>query len=115
MDETVFQAHPAATIVRLVILLVGFTLFMACVKFAWLAMRNGEGYRAWGIGAFALFIITPGIAGLYNFGRPLVLLPTITYGLGLVCGLMALRSSYTVSVDWARIRSRDAERKHRTP
>lgn len=100
-----------ATIVRLVVLLVGITLAMVCVKFAALAIRHGEAYRAWGLASYGLLVFTPAIISLYRFDLRVLWFPLVLYAAGLVCGIIALRSVYTINTDWTRLMARDRTRK----
>lgn len=107
----VLTSPTLGNVVRVCILLVGFTLSMACVKFAWMAHRQGESYRGWGLLSYGLFCITPSLSGLFRFGQPVNWLTTITYGLALYAGIMGLRVTYTIDPTWRRIR--DEERRTR--
>ncbi len=91
-------------------LLVGFTLAMACVKFALLARRGGEAFRGWGLMSYGLLVITPALSGLGRFGEALFVLPLLTYAAGLCCGVVSLRVVYTVTPEWRRMRGKDDER-----
>ena len=96
--------------VRIVVMFVGFTLAMMCGKFAWLGYRGGESFRAWGLASYALLVITPSLTALFRFGTPLLWIPTITYALALICGVVSLRTVYTVNPEWIRLRT--AARNH---
>lgn len=96
--------------VRTVILVIGFTLASACVKFAWLAFRGTEPYRAWGLLSYGAFLITPALSGLYRYDQPLRWVTTITYLAGLVFGLLSLRATYDLLPSWAHRRPHDQER-----
>lgn len=99
-----------ADVIRTVILIVGVTLAMACVKFAYLALKAGEGYRAWGLASYGLLVLTPSITVMYRYDEELLLLPALTYLGGLACGVMALRKSYTVNPEWLRLRREHKEK-----
>lgn len=96
----VAREHLVADLVRLVLLMVGFTLAMSCVKFGYLALRHGEGYRGWGLASYALLVITPAIMTLHRFGEPLYVWAMVTYALAMVCGVISLRAAYTIDVYW---------------
>lgn len=97
-------------IFRTVVLAVGFTLAMMCMKFGWLAFRAGEGWRGWGLTSYALLAISPALAGLFRYGEPIAWLPTTVYAAGLTCGLIALSTHYRLSPEWARMRGRVARK-----
>lgn len=97
--------------IRLMITLVGFTLAGVCVKFTILSFRNGEAFRAWGLGSYGFAIVTPSVSGLFRFDAPLLWPPTITYVLALLCGIMALRKAYTVTPEYIRLRRADRRRR----
>lgn len=101
----VLNSARLANVVRVAILLVGFTLAMACIKFAWVAWKAGEPYRGWGLLSYGLFVITPAISGLFRFGEPLNWLTTATYALALFAGVMALRATYTIDPVWKKMRA----------
>lgn len=111
-----FLASPVlGDVVRVVILFIGFTLAMACIKFALIAVKAKEPYRGWGLASYGLFVLTPALSGLFRFGEPLNWWTTASYFAGLFCGLMALRVSYTLDPTWRRLRAeeraaRDARR-----
>jgi hypothetical protein len=98
-------------VVRVVILFVGFTLAMSCIKFAWVAYRAREPYRGWGLGSYGLFVITPAISGLFRFGESLNWYTTASYFGALFCGIMALRVTYTVDPHWRKVRDEDRARR----
>lgn len=100
------RVHLGADLVRLGMLLVGFTLAMSCVKFGYLAVRQGEPFRAWGLTSYGLLISTPAINGLYHFDEPLIIPSTVTYVAAMVFGIVALRAAYTVDTRWTHRRKR---------
>lgn len=110
-SDRVDMGEVGVDLLRLVILFTGVTLAAACMKFAWLACRNGEAFRSWGLASYGFLVLTPAIVGMRQFEAPLVVPATITYVVGLVCGIMALRTAYTVSPDWIRLRAADRRRR----
>ena len=100
-----------ADVLRTLVLLIGFTLAMTCVKFGITAYRHGEGYRAWGLASYACLVLTPAIIGLYRYDEPLIIPAAVIYAVGMICGIVALRSTYTVHTsEWARMRRHRDER-----
>lgn len=91
-------------VVRTLILMVGFGLSLACVKFAWLAYKGKEAWRTWGLLSYALLVITPALSGLYRYGEPLRWITTVTYVGALLCGVMAFRTFYVLAPEWIRLR-----------
>lgn len=87
----------AAATIRLLVIFVGFTLALTCVRFAVIARRRGQGYRVPGILAVACLVITPSLTALYRLNEDVLVLPAITYIAGLVLALVALRRNYTVT------------------
>lgn len=105
------ENYDAVDLVRTVILLIGFTLALVCVKFAYLALRNGEGFRAWGLASYGFIVISPAVIGLFRYDQPLIWQSTVTYALGLFCGIMALRTVLTITPEWSRLRLADRNRR----
>ena len=105
----------AADIVRTVLFVWGIALGLVCFKFAYITLRNGEGFRTYGLASYAFLLITPVFVGLFRYGQPLLPLPTIAYAAGLVCGTLALRYVVTLSPEWLRLFSADRKRRKRAP
>jgi len=97
----------AIDVIRLIVMLVGFTLCLACFKFAWLAWKAREGWRAWGLMSYALLVVTPAVTALYQLGEPPIWPALVTYAASLVCGVVALRFAYTINPEWGRMRRRE--------
>lgn len=108
---TAFSGHYVFdNFVRLFIIFVGITLALVCVKIGYSLIRTRERDRMWGTVSFGLIVVTPSINGIYRFGQPLVWPTTVTYLLGLLCGIAALYYRITLSPPWLQFRTARAER-----
>lgn len=90
-------------VIRLFIIGTGFMLAMVAVRFAWQAHKRHENFRVLGILSFGFLVLTPALTGITRFRDPLMWEATITYLIGLILGLLALRSNYVVAPTWWRL------------
>jgi hypothetical protein len=95
----------AGQYVRLVILLIGITMGLTCLRFALLAWRDGQRPRMFGILSYGCCVSAPAINGLRNLDQPLFWPGATLYLIGLLLGLTGLTANYTFSPNWLALRS----------
>lgn len=100
-----------ADVVRTLLLLWGTTLAMLAVKFAQISIRNGQGFRAYGLASYAFMVLTPVMIGLFNYGSLIVWPAALCYAIALTLGTMAVQKVMTITPEWVRLLAEDRKRR----
>jgi hypothetical protein len=104
-----------ADLIRTLVLMWGTCLGLVALKFAYISVRNGEGFRAYGLASYGLIVLTPVVIGLSRYDEPASIAATLVYVSGLICGTLALRAVVTLAPEWVRLLAADRKRRKGPP
>lgn len=100
-------------LMRTLLLLWGTTLAMLAFKFAYISIRNGQGFRAYGLGSYGFLALTPVMIGLFDYGSKIILPAAASYMVALILGTLSVRAVMTITPEWVRLLAADRKRRKR--